>query len=230
LSQEEYASIRRIVFWYVPYDWCDRHDALQHGLLKALEGCRSHDFKSIRAYTVKAAYSYAYHTFFGPYERKKLAVDGIIAHKSNGDDIEESAWECLASTTDNYPHLNELDPVFVNQIEKALDQYEWNNGKDERGREKPHSISQIRAGRAKEVLRLLAESVRSDAGIGVDEFGSIRHDRENNTRNNGKYRVNYQYERRAVRKHIKERFGDNADRTMHALRQCTEKVIRECGY
>jgi hypothetical protein len=225
LSADEYAKIKAIVFWRIPHDWCDREDALQFGLLRALEHCESHEFKSIKTYAVEAAYHYAYNTFFRPLNRMTIPTERLAERGKSGEkEVYQDVWDRIVVTHDRYPSLEELDQTLVDQIEHEVKAHEWDNGKG-----KPRSISPVRADRAIQTLHLFAESVRNDAGIGVDEFGIIPNDRPTNPRQRGKYRFEYQTERRLVRKHLKERLGSNADRTVHALRQCAAKVILERG-
>ena len=226
LSAAEYAKIKAIVFWRIPYDWCDREDALQFGLLSALQHCDSHEFKSIKTYAVEAAYHYAYNVFFRPLNRITITFSGMERDRKNGgDETYEDVMDRVGAAHDKYPSLQQLDETFVSQIERELQAYQWDQGKD-----KPRSISYVKAERAIQTLHLFAESVRNDAGIGVDEFGVIPNERPTNPRQRGKYRFEYQTERRIVRKHLKEHLGSNVDRTVHGLRECTAKVIRECGY
>ena len=131
----------------------------------------------------------------------------------------------IGATHDKYPSLEELDQTLIDQIEREIKVYKWDQGKG-----KERSISYVKAERAIQTLHLFAESVRNDAGIGVDEFGVIPNERPTNPRQRGKYRFEYQTERRIVRKHLKEHLGSNVDRTVHGLRECAKQVIRERGY
>jgi hypothetical protein len=124
LSKEEYARIKRIVFWRIPHDWCDREDALQFGLLKTLEHCDNHEFKSIKTYAVEAAYHYAYNIFFRPLNRMTVPTEDLAGRgKSDEKESYQDVWDRIAVTHDKYPSLTELDQTLRACLENQVDAF-----------------------------------------------------------------------------------------------------------
>lgn len=154
LTKAEYKQLLNVVWAIVPPQFCDPYDALQHGLLIALQKYEGRG--PLTAYVPRCAYLYSLQ------QVKKRRLDVNFSDLQANADFEEYLDEVLPYLEDPR-YVEAVDELFVRRIEEILgSSYDWHFR---------HSTREAIA-YAAQLLALFRDNANLGKGVGVDEYES----------------------------------------------------------